>query len=51
MGKLSSPHIGWHVVFGQLVTKLDFVITTNCISKQFKLTKKNTQKKHLNCIQ
>lgn len=41
MGNLSSPHIGWHVIFGQVVTKLDFVITTNCISGQLELTKKN----------
>lgn len=37
MGKLSSPHIGWHVVFGQAVTKLDFVIRANCISGQLEL--------------
>lgn len=40
MAKLSSPHIGWHVVFGQGVTKLDFVITTNYIAGQLELTKK-----------
>lgn len=39
MGKSSSPHIGWHVVFGQVVTKLDLVITTNCISGQLELKK------------
>lgn len=44
MGKLSSPHIGWHVVFGQVVTKVDFVITANCISGQFKLKKTHTEK-------
>lgn len=40
MGKSSSPPIGWHVVFGQVVTKLDLVITTNCIAGQLELTKK-----------
>lgn len=39
MGKLSSPHIGWHVIFGQVATKLDFVIIANCISGQLELTK------------
>lgn len=45
MGKLSSPHIGWHVIFGQVVTKLDFVIITNCISGQLELTKKKKNPK------
>lgn len=39
MGKLSSPRVGWHVIFGQVVTKLDFVITANCISGQLELKK------------
>lgn len=43
MRKLSSPHIGWHVIFGQVVTKLDFVIGVNCISGQLELIK--TKKK------
>lgn len=34
MGKLSSPQVGWHVIFGQVVTKLYFVILANCISEQ-----------------
>lgn len=40
MRKLSSLHIAWHVVFGQVVTKLDFVIIANCISGQLEFTKK-----------
>lgn len=44
MRKLSSPHIGWHVIFGQVVTKLDFVIGVNCISGQLELIKKKQTK-------
>lgn len=47
MRKLSSPHIGWHVIFGQVVTKLDFVIGVNCISGQLELIKKKKQTKFL----
>ena len=43
MRKLSSPHIGWHVIFGQVVTKLDFVIGVNCISGQLELIKKKNK--------
>lgn len=43
MRKLSSPHIGWHVIFGQVVTKLDFVIRVNCISGQLEFIKKKNK--------